>query len=99
MERLGCRLRSAASADDAIEALARDTGAVALCGSRMPGKNEIWLAAQIRGRFAGVAIVLVTGLHAMDVVFTLRPGIVGSVTKPSSAMPPQEPSGRHWSGT
>jgi FixJ family two-component response regulator len=48
----------------------------------MPGKGGIWLADQIRERFASVAVVLVTGLDELDVSFTLRPGIVGYVTKP-----------------
>ena len=56
--------------------------AVALCDIRMPGKDGIWLADQFRARFASVGIVLVTGLHEMDVAFTLLPGIVGYVIKP-----------------
>ena len=82
VERLGYRLRTAGSADQAIEILSQEAVAVALCDIRMPGKDGIWLADQIRARFASVAIVLVTGLHEMDVAFTLRPGIVGYVTKP-----------------
>ena len=82
VERLGYRLRSAASAEDAIGVLAQEDVAVALCDIRMPDKDGTWLADQIRGRFASVAVVLVTGLHEMDVAFTLRPGIVGYVTKP-----------------
>ncbi len=82
VERLGYRMRSAGSADQAIEILSQEDVAVALCDIRMPDKDGIWLADQIRSRFASVAIVLVTGLHEMDVAFTLRPGIVGYVTKP-----------------
>ena len=54
----------------------------ALCDILMPGKDGIWLADQFRARFASVGIVLVTGLHEMDVAFTLLPGIVGYVIKP-----------------
>ncbi|MDO8794368.1 MAG: response regulator [Vicinamibacterales bacterium] len=82
VERLGYRMRSAGSADQAIEILSREEVAVALCDIRMPDRDGIWLADQIRARFPSVAIVLVTGLHEVDVAFTLRPGIVSYVTKP-----------------
>ena len=82
VERLGYHTRSAGSADQALEILSHEDVAVALCDLRMPDKDGIWLADQIRARFASVAIVLVTGLHEMDAAFTLRPGIVGYITKP-----------------
>lgn len=82
MTRLGYTPRTADSAEAAIAELERGGVDVALCDIRMPGKDGIWLANQIRERFAGVAVVLVTGLDELDVSFTLRPGIVGYVTKP-----------------
>ena len=99
VERLGYRLRSAASAEDAIGVLAREDVAVALCDIRMPDKDGIWLADQIRGRFASVAVVLVTGLHEMDVAFTCVPGSWATSPSRSSGMPSQKPSGGRWSGT
>jgi CheY-like chemotaxis protein len=82
MTRLGYTPRTADSADAAIAELERGGIDVALCDIRMPGKDGIWLANQIRERFGSVAVVLVTGLDELDVSFTLRPGIVGYVTKP-----------------
>ncbi|MGE0394767.1 MAG: response regulator [Vicinamibacterales bacterium] len=80
--RLGYAPRIADSADAAIAELERGGIDVALCDIRMPGKDGIWLSNQIRERFSSVAVVLVTGLDELDVSFTLRPGIVGYVTKP-----------------
>lgn len=82
VERLGYRVLSAASADRALELLDQEPVAVALCDIRMPGRDGIWLADRIRERYPSVGVALVTGLHEMDVAFTLRPGIVGYVTKP-----------------
>lgn len=80
--RLGYSPRTADSADAAVLELERGDIDVALCDIRMPGKDGIWLANQIRERFASVPVVLVTGLDDLDASFTLRPGIVGYVTKP-----------------
>jgi DNA-binding NtrC family response regulator len=80
--RLGHTARTADSAEAAIAELERGGIDVALCDIRMPGKDGIWLANQIRERFSSVAVVLVTGLDELDASFTLRPGIVGYVTKP-----------------
>ena len=80
--RLGHTARTADSAEAAIAELERGGIDVALCDIRMPGKDGIWLANQIRERFSSVDVVLVTGLDELDASFTLRPGIVGYVTKP-----------------
>lgn len=80
--RLGYTPKTADSAEAAIAELERGGIDVALCDIRMPGKDGIWLANQIRERFSSVAVVLVTGLDELDASFTLRPGIVGYVTKP-----------------
>jgi len=82
VSRLGYTPRTADSAEAAITELERGGIEVALCDIRMPGKDGIWLANQIRERFSSVAVVLVTGLDELDASFTLRPGIVGYVTKP-----------------
>jgi len=80
--RLGYSARTADSADAAVVALEHGDIAVALCDIRMPGKDGIWLADQIRERFASVPVVLVADLDEFDTSFTLRPGVVGYVTKP-----------------
>jgi len=80
--RLGYTPRTADSADAAVAELERGGIDVALCDIRMPGRDGIWLADQIRTRFPSVAVVLVTGLDELDASLTLRPGIVGYVTKP-----------------
>lgn len=82
VERLGYAVRTAASAEDAVLELDRGPISVVLCDVRMPGHDGVWLADQIRVKFPAVAVVLVTGLDELDAALTLRPGIVGYVTKP-----------------
>lgn len=79
---LGYSLRTADSAEAAIAELERGAVSAALCDVRMPGRDGLWLVDQIRARFPSVAIVLVTGLDELDAGVTLRPGVVGYVTKP-----------------
>ena len=82
VQHLGYALRSADSADAAVAELERGGVAAALCDVRMPGRDGLWLVDQVRDRFPDVAVVLVTGLDELDAGVTLRPGVVGYVTKP-----------------
>lgn len=82
VERLGYAPKTAESAEEALAVLRHEPVAVALCDVRMPGKDGIWLTAQIRLLFPTVSVVLVTGMDELDPTVTLRPGVVGYITKP-----------------
>ncbi len=48
VESCGFEAREAASAEDALEQMARLPADIALCDIHMPGENGVWLATQIR---------------------------------------------------
>lgn len=79
---MGYAVRTAASADTALEIVRDSAIDVALCDIRMPGHDGIWLIEQIGRLYPGVAMVLATGLTEMDPMVTLRPGVVGYIVKP-----------------
>jgi len=79
---MGYAVKTAESADAALEVVRDSTIDVALCDVRMPGHDGIWLIEQIGRLYPGIAMVLATGLIEMDPMVTLRPGVVGYIVKP-----------------
>ena len=79
---MGHNVAEAADAISALEVLDRAVVDFALCDIRMPGRDGVWLVDQIVRRFPNVPVALATGLLEMDPHVTLRPGVVGYVTKP-----------------
>jgi len=77
----------AIEAKDAEQALALMAGtggaAVALCDLRMPGRDGLWLAGQLRGLHPHTAVVMITAVHEFDAaVMSLQSGAVDYVAKP-----------------
>ena len=57
--------------------------AVALCDIRLPGKDGLWLAAQLRARYPETAVVMTTGVNEFDAAVTsLHAGVVDYLVKP-----------------
>jgi DNA-binding NtrC family response regulator len=79
---MGYAVKTAESADQALEIMREGEVDVALCDVRMPGHDGIWLLDQMRRVHPDIAIVLATGLLEMDPTVTLRPGVVGYIVKP-----------------
>jgi DNA-binding NtrC family response regulator len=79
---MGYAVKTAESADTALEIVRDSAIDVALCDVRMPGHDGIWLIEQIGRLYPGIAMVLATGLIEMDPMVTLRPGVVGYIVKP-----------------
>ena len=50
LDGLGHESRQASSAEQALEEMARDEADVAVCDISMPGRDGLWLAAQLRER-------------------------------------------------
>jgi len=82
IEGMGHEVIEADDALSALEALEKGEVSIALCDVRMPGRDGVWLVDQILTRFPGTPVALATGLLEMDPHVTLRPGVVGYVTKP-----------------
>jgi len=84
VEAEGAEAIEAPSAEQAL-ALMSSTGgaAVALCDIRMPGRDGLWLAEQLRGLYPHMAVVMTTGVHEFDIaVMSLQTGVVDYVAKP-----------------
>jgi DNA-binding NtrC family response regulator len=83
LEDAGYEVATAASAAQAIEALAQEPPAAVLCDVHMPGgAGGLWLAEQIRTTAPTTAVVLVTGDRAIPPTESLRKGVVAYVVKP-----------------
>jgi DNA-binding NtrC family response regulator len=87
VEHMGHTVLDAPNATAAIDVLERNTVHLVLCDMRMPGHDGVWLVDQIVTRFPGVPVALATGVTEMDPRVTLRPGVIGYLTKPFELKP------------
>jgi DNA-binding NtrC family response regulator len=81
---LGHEPLEAESADAALDVMATRPVAVAFCDIQMPGKDGLWLAAELRKRYPTTAIVLATGVSAIPPNVSMRAGILAYLVKPFS---------------
>ena len=72
----------ALDADAALEIMRQHPAHVALVDIRMPGRNGVWLIERLENDYPSTAIIIVTGIRDLDARVTLRPSVVGYVTKP-----------------
>jgi response regulator RpfG family c-di-GMP phosphodiesterase len=79
----GYDVRTASNAEEALERVNDAPPAVALCDIRMPRRDGLWLAQQIRQHAPETAIIMATAVHdAGAAAASLRPGIIDYLTKP-----------------
>jgi putative two-component system response regulator len=79
----GYDVRTAATADEALQCVHAGAPAVALCDIRMPGHDGLWLAHQIRQEAPETAVIMATGVQEVgSVVTSLRQGVIDYLTKP-----------------
>jgi len=79
----GYRVRAVDSAAAALEAMLANPAGILLCDVRMPVHTGLWLAARVRARWPGTAIIMLTGVDDLQTVRRSRElGAVGYVTKP-----------------
>jgi DNA-binding NtrC family response regulator len=78
----GYAIHLAADAEEALGVLASVPVAVAVCDKFMPGRDGLWLVAQIRKLRPEVAIILATADDSVLPTFTLQPGVIGYFVKP-----------------
>jgi putative nucleotidyltransferase with HDIG domain len=82
---MACGLRAtlAATATQALEEMSREPAAVALCDIRMPGRDGLWLAAELRARHPETAVVMASGDDRFtSAVASLRTGAIDYLVKP-----------------
>lgn len=79
----GYDVRTASSADEALQRVHDRPPAVALCDIRMPGHDGLWLAHQIRQSAPETAVIMATGVQDVgSAVTSLRQGVIDYLTKP-----------------
>jgi putative two-component system response regulator len=79
----GYDVRTAATADEALQSIHDRPPAVALCDLRMPGHDGLWLAHQIRHEAPETAVIMATGAIDVGAVVTgLSQGVIDYLTKP-----------------
>jgi response regulator RpfG family c-di-GMP phosphodiesterase len=80
---LGYEVVSAGSADEALGLFLQAPTAVAVCDLRMPGRDGLWLAEQIRHISPDAAVVMATGVQDVgSAVTSLRHGVIDCLMKP-----------------
>jgi response regulator RpfG family c-di-GMP phosphodiesterase len=83
LEAGGYVVKTAASADEALDRLAAAPAAVALCDIRMPGHDGLWLAERIRREYPETAVIMATGVQDVaSAVESIRQGAIDYLTKP-----------------
>lgn len=79
----GYDVRTAADADEGLQRVHDRPPAVALCDIRMPGRDGLWLAHQIRHDAPETAVIMATGVVDVGCAVTsLRQGVIDYLTKP-----------------
>ena len=79
----GYAVASASGADEALGVCQTFSPAVALCDIRMPGRDGLWLADQIRQQFPETAVIMATGVHDVETaISSVQHGVFDYLTKP-----------------
>jgi putative nucleotidyltransferase with HDIG domain len=82
VELAGHHASTAASADEALDVLAQQSSAVALCDVRMPGHDGLWLAERIHRQFPDTAVIMASGARDTDPRVAEHTGAVDYLLKP-----------------
>jgi DNA-binding NtrC family response regulator len=77
LEAWGYQVREAANASEALELMLAEPSAIAIIDIKMPGRDGLWLAEQIRQRWSRTAIIVATG--ADDIATIERSRKVGAI--------------------
>jgi DNA-binding NtrC family response regulator len=72
----------ALDAEAALVTMMERPASVALVDIRMPGRDGAWLIERLQKSHPRTTIVIITGIIDLDPRLTLRPGVVGYLTKP-----------------
>ena len=83
LESGGYRVKQAATAIAALEAMASEPASVVLSDVRMPEEDGLWLAERLRARWPATRVVMATGVDDLETIRQCRDlGAVDYVTKP-----------------
>jgi DNA-binding NtrC family response regulator len=73
---------SAESADEALARMAETPAGVVFCDIQMPGRDGLWLTAELRRRYPLAAVVLATSVSTVAPNVSMQSGVLAYVVKP-----------------
>ena len=83
LEKAGCVVREAPSANDALDLMKSTAADIVFSDVRMPLRDGLWLAEQIRAEWPDVSIVMVSGADDYPTIRSARKiGVVDYLLKP-----------------
>ena len=83
LEGWGYQVREAANASEALELMLAEPSVIAIIDIKMPGRDGLWLAEQIRQRWSRTAIIVATGADDIATIERSRKiGAIDYVLKP-----------------
>lgn len=74
----------AESADAALGMMEKQPAAVVLCDIQMPGRDGLWLTAELRKRYPATAVVLATQVSTVAPRISMQAGVLAYLVKPFS---------------
>jgi DNA-binding NtrC family response regulator len=80
----GHDVREAWSADGALANVDAYPAAVVFCDIQMPGRDGLWLTAELRTRHPTTAVVLATGISTVPPRASMQSGVLAYLVKPFS---------------
>src|SRR5712691_6620536 len=72
----------AESADAALQQMAQRAAALVFCDIQMPGRDGLWLAAEVRRQYPAAAIVLATSVSTVPPRLSMQTGVLAYLVKP-----------------
>lgn len=78
----GHELYDAEDADAALAVMAATPCDVALCDIQMPGRDGLWLTAELRRLYPLTAVVLATGVSSVPPRISMQSGVLAYLVKP-----------------
>lgn len=83
LESAGHAVVTATGAEAALAVIRHEAPAVVVCDIRMPGRDGLWLAGQVREEFQQTAVIMASGVQDVEAsIACLRYGVVDYLTKP-----------------
>ena len=78
----GHEVMEAESADAALKVLEKHPAAVVFSDIQMPGRDGLWLTAEVRKRYRAIAVVLATSVNSIAPQISMQVGVLAYLVKP-----------------
>ena len=82
LENAGYELYEAEDAQAALDVMTQTPCDVIFCDIQMPGKDGLWLTAQLRRAYPMSAVILATGVSSVPPNVSMQAGVLAYLVKP-----------------